>query len=319
MSDLPYTMCRSHSAWGRFVEPPVRTLSTRRFDYGALIDNLYHHVIVAMEPDDGVRWINVGWGGIVTVITGVNEYGTVVALHDLGDANILLSAPVARSAASRAVLTGVADLPIEEHADWAAEQIGGMQVMTDTFITYFVPEGYGGMFTCRTQVCRLLRPQDDFLFGEAIIVTNSTTDGHSVPQGGAWLEDYYDEGGPKHLADHWEVTDDSFHRLSVEYRGRGDMTLWFDGTLGGSSLTPRVELEWSDLFHSSPVTDGDGDSDGDVDGDSDGDVDGDSDGDTDGGIDPDRDPNDGDSGCSTVAAPAGSELSRVLDILISRE
>lgn len=313
LTDLPYTMCRSHSAWGRYVEPPVRTLSTRRFDYGALIDNMYHHVIVAMEPDDGVQWVNVGWGGIVTVITAVNEFGTVSALHDLGNAEIALAAPVARSAAARAILTGVHGLPPEQHAAWAAEQISGWEVMTDTFITYYVPEGHGGMFTCRSQACRLLTPQGDFLFGEAIITANATTDGHSVPSGAEWLEAYYLEGGPKNLQGHWDITGDSFHRLSVEYRGQGDMTLWFDGD-AGRAVTPRVELEWSELFTREP-TDPDGDGDSDVDGDGDSDVDGDGDSDSDGDTSPDDDEGGGESrGCSIAAGSHRSGLARLVGI-----
>ena len=325
LSDLPYTMCRSHSAWGQFVAPPVRTLSTRRFDYSAIVDFMHHHLLVAMDPDEGEEWVNVGWGGVLAVITGVNEHGTVVALHDLGGADIMLSAPVARSAAARAVLTGVGGLPPEEHAQWAAELMGGLQVMTDTFITYYVPEGQGGMFTCESQVCRLLGPQDDFLSGEAIITTNSTTDGHSVPSGGEWLEDYYDEGGPKDLESHWEITNASFHRLSVEFRGQRDMTLWFDGALRGGH-TDRVELEWDELF-ARPTTDGDADADadGDGDGDADGDSDGDSDGDADGDGDTDGDGdgdaggggggNDGCGGCSASCAVTGG-AGRALELLL---
>ncbi len=312
LSDLPYTMCRSHSAWGRFVEPPVRTLSTRRFDYSALIDNMYHHVVVAMEPNEGVEWVNVGWGGIVTVITAVNEFGTVSALHDLGDAEIALAAPVARSAAARAILTGVHGLPPEQHASWAAEQIGGWEVMTDTFITYYVPEGFGGMFTCISQSCRLLTPQEDFLFGEAIITANATTDGHSVPSGAEWLEDYYQGGDPKSLQSHWDITGDSFHRLSVEFRGQGDMTLWFDGSTGFDT-TPRVALEWSDLFqHGSTGPDGDGDGDADGDGDVDGDGDTDADGDE---SSDDEDDDDGGRGCSSAGRATSSGLFRLFALL----
>jgi hypothetical protein len=39
-----------------------------------------------------------------------------------------------------------------------------------------------------------------------------------------------------------------FHQLSVEFRGAGDMTVWFNGRMPGGGRTPRVELEWSELF-----------------------------------------------------------------------
>lgn len=312
LSDLPYTMCRSHSAWGRYVASPVRTLTTRRFDYSAVIDFMHHHLLVAMDPDDGEQWVNVGWGGVLAVITGVNEHGTVSALHDLGRADIMISSPVPRSAAARAILTGVAGMPAEDHAAWAEALMGDLHVMTDTFITYYVPEGLGGMFTCENQVCSLLRPQDDFLFGEAIITTNSTTDGHSVPQGGEWLEDYYDEGGPKDLESHWEVSHPSFHRLSVEFRGQRDMTLWFDGEIP-DGLTDRVELEWSELFQRL-AADGDADADSDADGDGDGDAggDGDADGDGDGAADGDTGGDDGGCSISRRAASVGAALQALI-------
>jgi hypothetical protein len=300
LSDLPYLMCRSHSAWGRFVEPPVRTLSTRRFDYGAVVDFMYRHLIVAMDPVGGPQWVNVGWGSLLAVVTAVNEYGTVVALHDLGGAELSLGAPVPRSAAARAILTGVGGLDPESHTTWAAERIGAMEVMTDTFITYYVPEGLGGVFTCRHQVCELVRPQPDFLFGEAVITTNAESDGHSVPAGGEWLEEYYEEGGPKDLESHWEITGSSFHRLSVEFRGRGDMTLWFDGS-AGPATTPRVELEWSQLFEPQAA---DGDSDADADAPRDSDPDGTAPADRDTEADAPGQP-EGDDGSVAAAARAG--------------
>ena len=72
--------CRSHTCWGRYVAEPIKTLSTRRLDFTALNPTMSHHVLCARVPDDGSpRWVNLGWPGIPTVATGVNEFGTLVS------------------------------------------------------------------------------------------------------------------------------------------------------------------------------------------------------------------------------------------------
>jgi len=275
MSDLPYlpgVMCRSHSAWGRFTEEHVEALHSRRFDYSALIDSMHHHVLVAMEPDSGVRWVNYGWAGMLSLITGVNEDGTLVALHNVmgGDASLergWFDRSVPRSAAARSIATEAGYRPLSDQASWASYQIDGMNVMTDTFIPFYVRDGSGGAFDCEDGDCSLVAAQPDFLFGEAVITTNWRTDGHSTPYGGDWLAEYYGDLAPKTLESHWDVTDDTgdgLHRLSVEVRGQGDMTLWFDGgTLYGR--TARQEIEWSELWDRPEGDDGRGDVYGDFD------------------------------------------------------
>ena len=37
--------CRSHTCWGRYVEEPIKTLSTRRLDYDTFIPTLNHHLL----------------------------------------------------------------------------------------------------------------------------------------------------------------------------------------------------------------------------------------------------------------------------------
>lgn len=107
----PY--CRSHSCWGSFVQAPTRTLSSRRLDFPDLPVPFTDHVLCARIPAGSgkPRWVNLAFPGYVTVITGVNEYGTVVSLHDY---NTLLPHAsgddvITRSAAARYALT--MDLP----------------------------------------------------------------------------------------------------------------------------------------------------------------------------------------------------------------
>ena len=65
--------CRSHMCWGRYVAPPIKTLATRRLDFGSPAPTASHHVLLARDPDDGSpRWVNLAWPGAVAVVTGVN-------------------------------------------------------------------------------------------------------------------------------------------------------------------------------------------------------------------------------------------------------
>ena len=65
----------------------------------------------------------------------------------------------------------------------------------------------------------------------------------------------YDDENPKTLESHWDLlmssgSSKNLHRLSVAYRGRGDMTIWVDGRLDNIGRTPRLEYEWEDLVDS---------------------------------------------------------------------
>jgi hypothetical protein len=99
--------CRSHMCWGRYVASPTRTLATRRLDFGSPIPISNHHVLCAWDPADGSpRWVNLGWPGSVTVVTGVNEFGTLASLHDYNSQGAdLLPARLPRSVACRYALT----------------------------------------------------------------------------------------------------------------------------------------------------------------------------------------------------------------------
>jgi len=75
--------CRSHICWGRYVAAPIKTLATRRLDFGSPAPTASHHVLCARDPDDGSpRWVNLAWPGAIAAATGVNEFGTLASLHD---------------------------------------------------------------------------------------------------------------------------------------------------------------------------------------------------------------------------------------------
>jgi hypothetical protein len=250
-----YGGCRSHSCWGGFVQDPVKTLSIRRLDYGTPFDVALHHVVVAWDPSDGSpRWVNLAFPAFVTVITAVNQYGTLSSLHDFGSGANFSNGVVCRSVAARHILTGMGDRPLSGHRDWAQQELSNMDVACSSFINYYAPEGFGGVFTCSSGgSCGQLRvPQSDYFNGDMILTTNTQTTGHSMPMDDGFMDPYYQQGGIKTLQSHWDLMGlTGLHLMGVEYRAEEDMTIW----VHGRGRADRLELEWNDLF---PATQPDG-------------------------------------------------------------
>jgi len=262
MGDWYYSYaCRSHSCWGRYVSDPVKTISTRRLDFPAPITSLKLHVLCAREPNDGSpQWVNLGWPGSVTSATGVNEYGTLASIHDYGYMNTDLSAgTLPRMAACRYALTYVDNSDSSTHLSSVYTELQKYETMTNSYLNYYVPEGYGGVMTCYTtesgpDFYDLRVPSYLWHNGEAIITTNAQTDGTYTPYDEDFGADtYYADETPKTLESHWNLVAKSnintkLHVFSVEYRDNRDMTIWADGQLEMSSRTKRLEYEWSELF-----------------------------------------------------------------------
>ena len=259
LGDWMYFACRSHSCWGSRVNGPTHTLSTRRLDFPTPVPSTMHHVMVARAPSDGgVRWLNLGWAGMSTAVTAVNEYGTLASLHDY-KSKMVAGAHMPRMVAVRYALTLVAGLPLEQHLDAVYDALQKQSVMTGTFINYYVPEGHGGVITCPPGLpCTKKRlPQIGYFGGEVLLTTNQETDGLSAPPDDAFMDGYYKTGGPKTIADHHALMGHGgLHLLSVDYRGRNDMTVWAEGRLS-SGVTPTIKIEWSELFPATPPA-GDG-------------------------------------------------------------
>jgi hypothetical protein len=254
--------CRSHVCWGRYVAAPIKTLASRRLDYGSPTPTSNHHVLLARDPSDGSpRWVNLAWPGGVAAGTGVNEFGTLVSLHDHDSQGADLSAGrMPRSVAARYALT-FATGDLSTHLTKVFAELQGYQAMTGTFLNYYAPEGHGGVMSSATDpptgpdFYDLRVPQGAWHHGEAMITTNRQTDGTTTPGDEDFgADDYYDVESPKTLESHWDLLwsggGDKLHVMSVAYRGRGDMTIWADGRIdpphGGR--TPRLEWEWTELF-----------------------------------------------------------------------
>jgi len=253
--------CRSHTCWGRYVSAPVKTLSTRRLDFSTAIPILNHHVVIAYDPNDGSpEWLNLAWPGIVTVAQGINEYGTLVSLHDYESFPADVSAGrISRLVAARHAVTYTLTDDISTHVDDVFSELQNYEIMTGGFVNYYAPMGFGGVINCSPTVSgpdfyRLRKPQDVWHHGEAMVTTNRDTDGRYTPDDeDIGVDIYYGDESPKTQESHWHLVDPvtSSHglsRLSVAYRGRRDMTVWADGRLDGIGRTPRLEYEWSELF-----------------------------------------------------------------------
>lgn len=250
--------CRSHTCWGRYVEPPVRTLSTRRLDFGSFIPLMNHHVLVAHAPDDGSpSWVNVTWPGVISACTGVNEFGTLVSLHDYICATDFAAGRMPRMVACRYALTYATDPDVSTHLADTYAELQTYEMMTGTFLNFYAPESHGGVMVCHPprsgpDFYYLRTPQVAWHHGEAMITTNAWTDGTYTPSDEDFGADaYYDNETPKSLESHWNLlagSGSNLHLLSIAYRDRGDITIWADGRIDGVGRTPRMEWEWDELL-----------------------------------------------------------------------
>jgi parallel beta-helix repeat protein len=260
IGDLSYA-CRSHTCWGRYVEAPIKTLSTRRLDFPTPIGSLNHHVLFVYVPDDGsARWVNLGCPGMVASAHGVNEFGTLVSLHDYESWGADISiGRMPRMIACRYALTYLPSSDLSSQLSDVFAELQKYEIMTGTFLNYYAPEGCGGVMTCNPNRAGpdfydLRTPQNTWHHGEAMITTNRWTDGTYTPSDEDFgADEYYNDESPKTHESHWSLVDpvdsqDGLQRLSVAYRGKGDMTIWADGRIDGIGRTPRLEYEWYELF-----------------------------------------------------------------------
>lgn len=254
--------CRSHSCWGSYVNSPVKTLSTRRLDYPRNLEafGFLNIVLCAYKPSDTskVRWVNLTLPGWIIAHTSVNEFGTIVSIHDspaTGDRPVSANV-ITRSAAMRYMMT-IDNLPvsISQQTDFVYETLQSYEPWTGSFLNYYVPMGNAGVISCSPNegFFDLRKPKQTYFGGEVIVTSNTYTDGNSAPWDATFFNSYYNGSKPKSLSDHWGLLDDvnsdlGAFQLSVEYRDRSDMTIWARGRLIGTATTPIIKLEWGELF-----------------------------------------------------------------------
>jgi hypothetical protein len=84
-SDGRGPMCSSFAVWGSRTADG-RTITGRNLDwfrFRALEDNQFVLVQAAVETRGRAGWISVTWPGIIGCLTGMNEHGVTLAVHDV--------------------------------------------------------------------------------------------------------------------------------------------------------------------------------------------------------------------------------------------
>jgi hypothetical protein len=256
--------CRSTSCWGRWVELPFTTLSARKLQFYTLppqVTQQWHHVLCAWEPDDGTpAWVNFGFPGYASSVTGVNEYGTIASLHDWNSSvGTNWADALPRTMACRWILTMDLGEDPMTHLQTAFDALHPFHVAAGGFINYYVPEGGAGVIkSSKNQgFFAIRRPRPEYMNGESISTNNSDIDGTTGIE--PW-DAYYETLDPPDvratMAGLWstafEATD--MHIVEVGFREPADMTIWFAGRLQ-SGMGARVEWEWTELFRDPATVD----------------------------------------------------------------
>jgi len=260
--------CRSHSCWGSYVSSPVKTLSTRRTDYpSSQVSELFDFiniVLCAYEPTDSskIRWVNLSMPGIIVSATSVNEYGTIVSIHDspASEGSHATGPNVMTRSVALRFMMNIGNLPadISQQTDFVFNAFQSYVPWTGSFLNYYAPMGNAGVISCSVSqgFYSLRKPKQSYFDGEVIVTSNQYTDGNSAPPDATFFTSYYSGSRPKTLADHWGLLDsvsllEGAQQLSVEHRNRANMTIWARGRLLGTTATPIIKLEWSELFEAS--------------------------------------------------------------------
>lgn len=244
-------MCRSHSCWGSQVADSLLLLSSRRLDYHtpAILPKL-NHVITIREPKKGPKWMNFAFPGYVTVVTAINNSGTMVALHDYSTQGYAAQSDsvITRCALARWLITAHDTLSLES----IQSRFRTYKVWTGTFLNLFKPGGKGGVFTAnqRYGLYKVRTPDSGFLKGEVLITTNNESDGKSCPYGAEYLLPYYKVPQKKTLSSHWQILMDNLpdkddfplHQVSMEVTHKKQIRVLFQGRDSAYDTLPRINL-----------------------------------------------------------------------------
>lgn len=257
--DWSYGMaCRSTACWGEWVAAPYATLSVRKLQFYTLpgqITQQWHHVICAWEPTDGSpHWVNFGFPGCTSAVTGVSEHGTTASLHDWNSAaGTNWADALPRTMACRWVLT--MDLPADPavHLQTVFDALQPYHAATGGFLNYYVPNGGAGVIKCsKNQGFYAVRtPRPEYMNGGSISTNNSDIDGTiGIEPWDAYYQTLDPESGVRATMDGlwsaaWQSTD--MHIVEVGFRDRRDLTIAFQGRLQ-TAQSERVVWEWTELF-----------------------------------------------------------------------
>lgn len=102
LKDLALVGCSSFAVWGNHT-PDGKLLVARNFDFYAGDDFAKNKVISFVNPKQGYKFMSVTWGGMIGVVSGMNDQGLTVTIN-AGKSNIPLIAREPISLVTREIL-----------------------------------------------------------------------------------------------------------------------------------------------------------------------------------------------------------------------
>ncbi|CAZ96185.1 acyl-CoA--6-aminopenicillanic acid acyl-transferase [Zobellia galactanivorans] len=80
LQDLALVGCSSFAAWGPHTEDG-KLIIGRNFDFYAGDDFAKNKIIAFVAPDQGHKFMSVSWGGMIGVVSGMNDQGLTVTIN----------------------------------------------------------------------------------------------------------------------------------------------------------------------------------------------------------------------------------------------
>jgi len=80
LQDLALVGCSSFASWGENTKDG-KLLIGRNFDFYAGDDFAKNKIIAFIEPEDGHKFMSVTWGGMIGVVSGMNDQGLTVTIN----------------------------------------------------------------------------------------------------------------------------------------------------------------------------------------------------------------------------------------------
>ncbi|WP_299887221.1 C45 family peptidase [uncultured Lacinutrix sp.] len=102
LQDLALVGCSSFAAWGNKTEDGNLIIG-RNFDFYAGDDFARDKIIAFVKPKEGYKFMSVTWGGMIGVVSGMNEHGLTVTIN-AGKSKIPLVAKTPISIVTREIL-----------------------------------------------------------------------------------------------------------------------------------------------------------------------------------------------------------------------
>lgn len=102
LQDLALVGCSSFAAWGDKTEDGSLIIG-RNFDFYAGDDFAKDKIITFINPTTGYKFMSVSWGGMIGVVSGMNEHGLTVTIN-AGKSKVPLIAKTPISIVNREIL-----------------------------------------------------------------------------------------------------------------------------------------------------------------------------------------------------------------------